>query len=101
MLLLLLLALLAYVQEVEVEVGSRGRGRGSSSSSGSIELLPMMLSTIVDALYALRCMPACASLHWHCAALCCATIVFCIFSCDSNFTHEIPEMLSYFRLMIY
>lgn len=62
--LLLLLALLAYVQEVEVEVGSRGRG-----SSGSIELLPMMLSTIVDALYALRCMPACASLHWHCAAL--------------------------------
>lgn len=67
MLLLLLLALLAYVQEVEVEVGSRGRGRGSSS--GSIELLPMMLSTIVDALYALRCMPACASLHWHCAAL--------------------------------
>lgn len=93
--LLLLLALLAYVQEVEVEVGSRGRG-----SSGSIELLPMMLSTIVDALYALRCMPLPAPLCIG-IALRCATIVFCIFSCDSNFTHEIPEMLSYFRLMIY
>lgn len=74
--LLLLLALLAYVQEVEVEVGSRGRGRGSSSGSGSIELLPMMLSTIVDALYALRCMPACASLHWHCAALCYYSVLY-------------------------
>lgn len=92
--LLLALALLAYVQEVEVgvEVGS-----SSSSGSGSIELLPMMLSSIVDALYALRCTPACASLHWHC----CPAPLFRIFSCDSNFTHEIPEMLSYFRLMIY
>lgn len=26
---------------------------------------------------------------------------FVSFSCDSNFTHEIPEILSYFRLMIY
>lgn len=36
-----------------------------------------------------------------CAFSSLALLLFCVFSCDSNFTLGIPEMLSYFRLMIY